>query len=177
MTIRPQILESSLAIFRSQKRRADRAIAQCSNAQLHEVPCEDGNSIVILMKHLAGNMRSRWTDFLHSDGEKPDRNRDGEFVDDFESREQLDAWWEGGWACLFEAIEALRPEDLERSVTIRGESHSVIEAIHRQMDHYGHHVGQIVHQARAMLGNDWKTLSVPRGGSEAFNQSMGHTSS
>lgn len=177
MALPPRFLENCVSLFQSQKRLADAAIAQLTNAQLHEVPYEHGNSIVIQMKHLGGNMRSRWTDFLTTDGEKATRDRDGEFEDDFESREQLDAWWEDGWQCLFDALARLYPEDLERSVTIRRESHSVIQAILRQVSHYAYHIGQIVQQARALKGADWQSLSIPRGQSRAFNADMGHTPS
>ena len=176
MTIRHQFIEHSLALFRSQKRLAEGAIAQLADAQLRQVPYEGGNSIVVQMKHLGGNMRSRWTDFLTTDGEKPERNRDGEFVDKFKSRAELDAYWEGGWTCLFDAISALHPEDLERSVTIRGESHGVLEAVQRQISHYAYHVGQIVLQARTLAGAEWKSLSIPRGASEAFNRAQGQES-
>lgn len=173
MSIRQQFLDSSISIFHSQRRLVDRAIAQLTNGQLHAVPHEDGNSIVVQMKHLAGNMRSRWTDFLGSDGEKPDRHRDEEFIDDFQSREELDACWEGGWARLFGTLDSLKREDLERTVTIRGDTHTVIEAVQHQISHYGYHIGQIVQQARALVGSDWQTLSVPRGESETYNRSQG----
>jgi len=167
-------LATSLDRFGGQKSLAEAALAQLENRQLHEVPFDDGNSIVIVMKHLAGNMRSRWTDFLTTDGEKADRGRDGEFVDDLESREQLDALWDAGWATLLGTIRSLDAEDVAKTVTIRGEPHSVVEAIQRQIAHYGYHVGQIVQLARALKGSDWVSLSVPRGGSGAYNDAMGH---
>jgi hypothetical protein len=176
MTIRHQFLENSLALLQSQRRLADRAIAQLTNAQLHEIPHAGGNSIDVLMKHLGGNMRSRWTGFLTSDGEKSGRNRDGEFIDDFKSRPDLDAYWEGGWACVFDAVGGLHPEDLERSVTIRGTSLGVLAAIQRQISHYAYHVGQIVLQARTLAGTEWKSLSIPRGESETFNRAQGQES-
>ncbi len=167
-----QFLEAALAEFRYQKDLAERAIAQLDGAQMHAVPHDDANSVVLHMKHMAGNMVSRWTDFLTTDGEKPDRNRDSEFIDDFESRAQLDAHWEKGWATLFATVERLSADDMEKTVTIRGEPHTVARAIHRQIGHYGYHVGQIVGQARALKGADWVTLSIARGESAAFNERM-----
>jgi len=167
-------LASCVEEFRHQRTLAERAIAQLEPAQLHAVLHEDGNSIAVVMKHMAGNMVSRWTDFLTTDGEKPWRNRDGEFVDDFASRAQLDAHWERGWATLFATLESLSDADLDRTVTIRGEPHTVARALLRQVGHYGYHVGQIVAQARALRGRDWQSLSIPRGGSDAYNRRMGH---
>ncbi len=156
--------------LRGLKSLADRAIAQLDAEQMHAVPHEDANSVVVLMKHMAGNMLSRWTDFLTTDGEKPDRNREGEFIDDFESRDQLDAFWGRGWGALFDALDELTPEDLGRTVYIRGEPHTVMEAIQRQVSHYGYHVGQLVQRARDLRGAAWTSLSIPRGGSVAFNE-------
>ena len=144
------------------KALADRATDQLEDAQMHAVGHDGGNSVVILMKHMAGNMVSRWTDFLTTDGEKPDRNRDAEFVDDFTSREQLDAVWENGWRVLFETLDALKSDDLLESVWIRGEEHTVLEAIQRQVQHYSYHVGQIVQRARDQRGDAWVSLSIPR---------------
>jgi hypothetical protein len=168
------VLEGVLAIYRSQKRLGDGAIAQLSEEEMRRPAGEDANSVAVTMKHVAGNMLSRWTDFLASDGEKPWRERDREFEDDFPDRAWLLARWEKGWATLFATVEALRPEDLLRTVTIRSEPHTVFQALVRQVGHYGYHVGQIVHGARLVLGARWKTLSVPRGGSDAYNRSVGH---
>ena len=162
-------LETSIARFRSSKRLAERAIAQLDGRQMHWQPDPESNSVVILMKHMAGNMRSRWSDYLESDGEKPDRNRDGEFVDDFESREQLMETWAGGWRVLFETLEALDESDLEKTAPIRGQEHTVVEAILRQLGHYAYHVGQIVQLARMQVGPEaWETLSIARGKSDEY---------
>ena len=174
MDLAAHFLATSLDRFGGLKSLADAAIAQLEDAQLHATPFEDGNSIVIQMKHMAGNMRSRWTDFLTSDGEKADRQRDQEFEDDLESREQLDAMWEAGWETLLGAIRALDAEDVTKTVYIRKEPHSVVEAIQRQIGHYGYHVGQIVQTARALKGADWVSLSIPRGESDRYNEAMGH---
>ena len=162
-------------MFRTQKKLAEKAIAQVSDANLRRALDENTNSIAVIMKHMAGNMVSRWTDFLTSDGEKPWRNRDGEFVDDFpapatESREAIMATWERGWKVLFETMNSLKPEHLEKAVKIRGEAQSVVRAIVRQIDHYGYHIGQIVLIARVLAGEKWDVLSIPRGGSEEYNQ-------
>ncbi|MBI2362990.1 MAG: DUF1572 family protein [Elusimicrobia bacterium] len=131
------------------------------------------NSIAILMKHLAGNMRSRATDFLTTDGEKPDRNRDTEFVIDAEdTQDSLQARWERGWGILFDSLESLKPEDLGKTVFIRGEPYSVIRALNRQLAHCAYHVGQIVLLSTSLTGTTWQSLSIPRGKSEEFNAEM-----
>jgi hypothetical protein len=164
------IIPEALAVFRSQKDLADRAIAQVSDENLHIALDPNTNSIAVIMKHVAGNMISRWTDFLTSDGEKPGRDRDEEFIDRFASRKEVLDFWERGWATLFSTMESLKHEDLERTVTIRGEPHSVIRAIYRQLSHYGYHVGQIVQVARIHAGERWTTLTIPRGGSAEHNR-------
>ncbi len=164
------------SVFAGQKSMADRALAQVSDAQLHERLDASVNPISVIMMHMAGNMRSRWTDFLTSDGEKPDRHRESEF--DAVSigrlgREELLERWEAGWACLFDALETITPDTIDATVTIRGEPHAVFEAVNRQIAHYGHHVGQIVTIARALVGDDaWEWLTVAPGGTEAFNAMM-----
>lgn len=174
MTSEPEIaksfLQSAIETFRSQKRLAERAIEQLNDEQLHQSLDQNTNSVAVIMKHIAGNMLSRWTDFLETDGEKPWRHRDREFVDDVTSRAELTAFWERGWACLFTTLDTLAPVDLSKTITIRGEAHSVIEAIHRQLDHYGYHVGQIVQVARVNAKDSWTTLTVPRGGSDEYNR-------
>jgi hypothetical protein len=162
-------LKDSLGVFRYYKTLAERAMAQVSDEQLFTVLDEESNSIAIVVKHMAGNMRSRWTDFLTSDGEKPDRRRDAEFVDPPATRESLVAMWQEGWECMFRAIEPLTEADLARSVTIRGEAHSVMQAINRQLAHYPYHCGQIVLLAKHLNHAEWKALTVPRGKSEEFN--------
>ncbi|MGA3345250.1 MAG: DUF1572 domain-containing protein [Terracidiphilus sp.] len=163
-------LKDSLAVFRYGKSLADRAMAQVTDEQLVAVLDEESNSIALIVKHMAGNMKSRWTGFLTTDGEKPDRQRDLEFVDPPATREALLALWEEGWNCLFSAIEPLSEADLKRTVTIRGEAHSVMQAINRQVGHCSYHCGQIVFLAKHMNHSGWKSLSVPRGKSEEFNR-------
>ncbi len=163
-------LAAAIATFQSQKQLAERAITQLSDDLLHESLHRETNSIAVIMKHLAGNMISRWTDFLTTDGEKPNRNRDDEFVDDFSSRDDLDEYWQRGWTCLFETLDGLAGDDLLRTVEIRGEPLTVLLAIDRQLSHYGYHVGQIVMIARILAGENWATLTIPRGQSEEYNR-------
>ena len=165
-------IEDALAIFRQYKQLGERAMAQVSDDQLFALLDEEANSIAIIAKHMVGNMRSRWTDFLTTDGEKPTRNRDSEFVDPPATREALLREWEEGWACLFRAIEPLTDADLSRTVTIRGEAHSVMQAINRQLAHYPQHVGQIVLLAKHWAGAEWQSLSVPRNKSAEFNRKV-----
>jgi hypothetical protein len=166
-------LEDSLALFRYYKKLAERAMNQVSDDHhLFATLDSDANSIAILVKHMAGNMRSRWTGFLTSDGEKPDRNRDTEFEAPPATRAELLALWESGWSCLFTALEPLTDADLNRTVTIRGEAHSVMQAINRQVAHYAHHIGQIVLLAKHFAADHWQTLTIPRGGSAAFNRKV-----
>ena len=171
-------LEDARAIFRYYKKLADGAIAQVSDADLTRTLDPEMNSVAIVMKHLSGNMLSRWTDFLTSDGEKSTRNRDGEFESPPSSRAELLALWERGWECLFHAIDPLTDADLTRSVTIRGEAHSVTQAINRQVAHISYHVGQIVMLAKHFQSANWKSLSVPRGQSQQFTEKVrsGHAS-
>lgn len=162
--IEQHYLDDTLLQLRKLKTEAEKAIAQIDDGQLLEVLDPESNSIAIIMRHMAGNMRSRWTDFLTSDGEKPDRNRDEEFVmPAATARAQMLAWWEDGWTRTLDAISSLRPEDLSRTVAIRGEPHTVLEAINRQVAHYASHVGQIVLLAKHYAGPRWQTLSIPRG--------------
>lgn len=148
---------------------AEKALAQVKDEDLHRVIGEDGNPIAVIMRHIAGNARSRFTDFLTSDGEKPWRDREGEFTEKAATRAELMADWSSGWACLFAALDALKVEDLERTVHIRNEGHTVEEALHRQIAHYAYHVGQVVLLSRAFVGSEWVSLSIPRGSSQAFN--------
>ncbi|HEX4809229.1 MAG TPA: DUF1572 domain-containing protein [Bryobacteraceae bacterium] len=163
-------LEDSLALFRYYKGLAEKAIAQVTDEQLLAVLDDEMNSIAVVIKHMAGNMRSRWTNFLTTDGEKPDRDRDSEFVDPPATREALLAFWNQGWECLFTALEPLSEQDLQHTVTIRGEAHSVMQAINRQIAHYSYHCGQIVLLAKHFKHSDWQSLSVPRRQSAEFNQ-------
>jgi hypothetical protein len=162
-------LEDSLSLFRFYKNMTENAMEQVSDEELFATLDEEMNSIAIVVKHMAGNMRSRWTDFLTSDGEKPNRNRDQEFATPPATREELLALWEDGWGCLFSALEPLADADLHRTVTIRGEPHSVVQAIHRQLAHYPYHCGQIIFLAKHFRGREWKSLTIPRGKSTSFN--------
>ena len=166
-------IENAVKNFRGLKDLADRAARQVDDEGFFRLLDPESNSIALVMKHLAGNMRSRWTDFLTTDGEKPDRDRDREFVNEAADRAATLGAWEAGWRCLFGALEALAPADLMRTVTIRGEPHTVVEAINRQLTHYGQHVGQIVFLAKHLKSADWQTLSVARNKSADFNSEMG----
>ena len=158
--------------FGKLKKQADRAAVQVEGDDFSRLLDPEANSIATLMKHLAGNMRSRWTDFLTTDGEKSTRERDEEFeLRDADSREEIIAAWEDGWKRVLGAISALEPSDLEKSINIRGEPHSVPQAILRQLTHYAAHVGQIVMLAKHWAGSEWKTLSIPRGKSKEFEVS------
>jgi hypothetical protein len=156
-------LDDCLIQLRKLKAQADKAMAQVDERQFFAAIDPDANSIALIVKHVAGNMRSRWTDFLTSDGEKPDRHRDNEFeLDSADTREAILARWEAGWKLLFTAIAELGPEDLGRTVTIRNEPHTVVQAITRQTSHYSAHVGQIVLLAKHFAGPKWQTLSIPK---------------
>jgi len=165
-------LKDSLDLFRYCKKQAERAMAQVSDEQLFLELDEGGNSIAIIVKHMVGNMRSRWVDFLTADGEKPDRNRDSEFVDPPTTRESLMRLWEEGWGYMFGALEPLSDADLARKVTIRGEVHSVTQAINRQMAHYSMHIGQVVLLAKHFAGDRWESLTIPRNKSTEFNRKV-----
>jgi len=163
-------LTDSIALFRQYKKLAEKAIEQITDEQLLIMLDPEMNSIAQTVKHMTGNMRSRWTDFLHSDGEKPDRNRDSEFVDPPATRESLLALWDEGWRLVFQALEPLTDADLDRKVFIRGEAHSVMQAINRQIAHYSYHCGQIVLLAKHFRSQDWKSLTIPRDKSVDFNR-------
>ena len=156
--------------FQYYKSLGEKAIAQLDDDQLNVQLNEDSNSIALIIKHLSGNMRSRWTDFLTSDGEKEWRNRDNEFEGEVDSKAEIMAMWENGWQCLFNALENLTDEDLDTIVYIRNEGLTVLEAINRQLAHYPYHVGQIVFLAKAVKTTAWNSLSVPRGQSQGYNQ-------
>lgn len=165
-------VEDSLEVFRYYKKLAERAMDQVTDEQLFATLDDESNSIAVIVKHMAGNMRSRWTEFLTTDGEKPDRNRDSEFVDPPNTRDALMAAWEDGWNRLFEALEPLTDADLSRTITIRGEPHSVMQAINRQVAHYSNHVGQIVLLAKHYGHEHWTSLTVPRNRSAEFNSKV-----
>ena len=164
------MIEATLAEFRKLKNLADRAIAQVRDEDLFATLDTESNSIAVIMKHLAGNMRSRWSDFLSSDGEKPDRNRDMEFLTEpGDTRESRMEHWEAGWRCLFETLEGLTPDDLNKTVFVRAQPKLALEAILLELRHYAYHVGQIVFLAKHFAGNKWQTLTIPRGKSREFN--------
>ena len=167
-------LEDAIAELKKYKSFADRAIAQVGDSDFFRQLDPESNSIALVMKHIAGNQRSRWTDFLTTDGEKPDRDRDSEFEKSgADTRESIVARWEAGWRALFEALAPLTDEDLQKTVAIRGEPHTVVQAINRQMTHYASHVGQIVFLAKHLAGERWKTLSIPRGRSRDYDVTKG----
>jgi hypothetical protein len=163
-------LDDAVTTFKDYKVLAEKAFEQLSAEEFFLAIDAEANSVAVIIKHMAGNMISRWTDFLTSDGEKPDRHRDMEFViTEGTTHDDLLAYWERGWACVFKAVEPLRPEDFDRKVLIRGEEHSIVEAINRQLTHYAYHTGQIVFLAKHIRSADWKSLSIPRNRSSEFN--------
>jgi len=164
------LIDAALTAFRSNKNWADKAVAQISDDKLHIALDPNTNSVAVIMKHVAGNLLSRWTDFLTTDGEKPWRNRDDEFIDTLAARAELTAHWESGWKRLFDSLTSLSSDDLAKTVTIRGEPHSVPLAIERSLAHCAYHVGQIILTARILAGDNWTTITIPRGDSASFNQ-------
>lgn len=163
-------LESSGKLFRYYKSLGEKAIAQLTDKQINARPNAASNSIAHIVHHLSGNMLSRFTDFLTADGEKSWRNREAEFAEGYATKTELLAAWEKGWACLFTALDSLQPADLSRIIYIRNEGQTVLEAIQRQLAHYPHHVGQILYQAKALVGDDFRSLSIARGATEQFNK-------
>lgn len=163
-------IDDALVCFKNYKKLAERAIDQVNEKEFFQSLDEEGNSIAVIVKHMTGNMFSRWTDFLTTDGEKPDRHRDMEFVitDETTQADMMDRW-EKGWHCVFDAIEPLKTEDFDRIVQIRGEDHSIVQAINRQLTHYSSHIGQIIFLAKHLRSTSWKTLSIPRNKSAEFN--------
>jgi hypothetical protein len=161
-------LDDSITLFRYYKQLAERAMAQCPDAGLFATLDGESNSIALIVKHVAGNMRSRWTDFLTTDGEKPDRDRDAEFDNPPRSRAELIAVWEEGWRRVFEALDGLSDGDMTNTVAIRGEAHSVMQAVNRQMAHYAYHIGQIVCLSKHFGADAWTALTIPRGRSREF---------
>ena len=170
MNITAEIMSAIINAFEANKRLADRAVDQVPDDKLHDALDANTNSIAVIMKHVAGNLTSRWTDFLTTDGEKSWRNRDDEFVDTFGSRAELLDCWERGWACLLNALKGLKSEDLKKTVMIRGEPHSVPLALERSLGHTCYHIGQIVQVARIHAGEKCDTLTIPRGGLQRFNK-------
>lgn len=168
VSVNEVFLQESIQAFQSMKKLADKAMEQIEDSQFHHVLDKESNSLEVMILHMHGNMLSRWTDFLTSDGEKPTRDRDGEFEAKGLDRAALMELWEQGWAVLFDTLAHLKPEDMLRHVTIRGEAHTVIKAIQRQISHYGYHVGQIVFLSKHLSSHHWQTLSIARGQSRAF---------
>jgi hypothetical protein len=169
MSTDENFLESSRKLFRYYKAQGEKAIAQLTDAQLNQRPNEASNSIALIVHHLSGNMLSRWTDFLTTDGEKPTRNREAEFEEGYPDKKTLLEAWETGWKALLDTLDSLKPEDLSTLIYIRNEGQTVLEAIQRQLAHYPLHVGQILYQAKALKGDDFQSLSIPKGNSAAFN--------
>ena len=160
----------ALSALRAYKKLAEKAIAQLQDEEFFVTLDPESNSVAVVMKHMAGNMISRWTDFLTSDGEKPNRNRDMEFVIEPQTtKDDVIAYWERGWKCVFDALEPLQPDDFERIVLIRGEPHTVVQALNRQLMHYAYHIGQIVFLAKHFRSAEWKSLSIPKNRSADFN--------
>lgn len=155
--------------FEYYKLLGDKTFAQLSEEQFFWLPNTDDNSVAIIVKHMAGNMKSRWTNFLTEDGEKEWRNRDDEFVNTFTTKEEVIAYWESGWQCLFDAINPLDEKDMETIVYIRNHGHTITEAINRQLCHYSYHVGQIVFLGKLLLGDNWQSLSIPKDASKNYN--------
>lgn len=166
--------DDAIKAMRAYKKLAEKALAQLKDEEFFVTLDEEANSVAVVMKHMAGNMISRWTDFLTSDGEKPDRHRDMEFVIEPETtKDDVLAYWERGWKCVFDALEPLKLEDFEKSVLIRGEQHTIVQAINRQLMHYAYHVGQIVFLAKHFRAAEWTSLSIPRNRSAEFNAFLG----
>jgi uncharacterized damage-inducible protein DinB len=174
--MKKQIIENYLSdaiqSFRNYKNLAEKAMVQVSDEEFFRLIDQESNSIAIIVKHIAGNLKSRWTDFLTSDGEKDFRQRDSEFIVENETRESLMNFWKESWQVLFEALESLTAKDFEKKITIRQQSHTICEAINRQLTHYAYHIGQITFLAKHFRSTDWKTLSVPKNKSKEFNVFM-----
>ncbi|MBO1579418.1 DUF1572 domain-containing protein [Bacillus sp. XF8] len=161
-------LECAISNFKAMQKQGERTLSQLSYEQISWTPHEEVNSIAIIIKHLHGNMRSRWTDFLTTDGEKLDRNRDGEFEGGYASKEEVLIAWQEGWEYVFQALQSLTSQDLLTIVHIRGEVHSVMQAIERQIAHYASHVGQIIYVGKMLKEKDWECLSIPKGQSNRY---------
>lgn len=169
MSTDENFLESARKLFRYYKTQGEKAIAQLTDAQINLRPNDASNSIALIVHHLSGNMLSRWTDFLTSDGEKPTRNREAEFEEGYPDKKTMLEAWENGWNALLTTLDSLKPGDLSTIIFIRNEGQTVLEAIQRQLAHYPLHIGQILYQAKALTGNDFQSLSIPKGNSAAFN--------
>lgn len=163
-------LESAVKLFHYYKKLGEGAMAQLNDEEVLRKPNDASNSIAFIVHHLSGNMLSRWTNFLTTDGEKPWRNREAEFDESYVDKQAMMKAWEEGWSCLFSALNSIKPEDLSTIIYIRNEGQPVLEAIQRQLAHYPHHIGQILYQAKVIKGNDFKSLSIPKGNSATFNK-------
>lgn len=172
MSIQTEFLQSAVKRLSYYKALGDKTFAQLSETDFHYQPNEASNSIALIIQHMAGNMLSRWTDFLTSDGEKEWRNRDTEFEEQQLSKEALIAFWEKGWACCLDAIKSLKEDDLLKTVTIRTEGLTVVDAINRQLAHYPYHVGQIIFLGKIITGDNWQNLSIPKGNSDTYNKDI-----
>lgn len=172
MSHQPEVITAAITTFRTNKVWADKAVAQVDDQQLCVPLHEETNSIAVVMKHVSGNLQSRWTEFLTTDGEKEWRNRDDEFIDTFSDRAELLAYWEKGWDCLFSSLNELTDDDIERTVTIRGEDHSVPLALQRSLGHTCYHVGQIMMMSRILCAGEWKVITIARGKSSGFNKAV-----
>lgn len=168
--IEAEFLSSAIKLFKYYKKLGEGAIAQLNDIEVLQKPNEASNSIALIVHHLSGNMLSRWTDFLTSDGEKSWRNREAEFDEEYPDKKTMMEAWDKGWTCLLNTLELLKPEDLSKVIYIRNEGQSVMEAIQRQLAHYPHHVGQILFQAKAIKGDRFTSLSIPKGKSDSFNK-------
>jgi hypothetical protein len=172
--VRTEYLRDSAESFRKYKAMADQALGRVTDPQFFAVLDSESNSLALVVKHMAGNLLSRWTDLLTSDGEKPDRDRDAEFeIVPSDTRAALMERWEAGWSAAFSSMDALTPADLDRTIRVRGEPHSLVQAINRQLTHAAYHVGQIVFLAKHLQSDSWQSLSIPRGQSRQFNAGMG----
>jgi len=165
-------LKDSTDLLRFIKNWRSGAMAQAPDAGLFAAPDAESNSIAVIVKHLSGNMRSRWTDFLSSDGEKPSRNRDGEFETPAPTRAEMMAEWEAGWKCVFDTLAGLKEEDMGRTVRIRGEAHSVMQAIQRMVSHSTYHLGQVIYLAKHSAGKNWTAVTIPRGSRASTNSKV-----
>lgn len=168
--IEEKFLESAIKFFRYYKKLGEQAMAQLTDEQVMKKPNEASNSIALIVHHLSGNMLSRWTDFMTTDGEKDWRNREAEFEEAYPNKQAMLVAWEKGWTCLLNALDSIKPDDLLKIIYIRNEGQTVLEAIQRQLAHYPHHVGQILYQAKILKGAEFKSLSIPKGNSGAFNE-------
>ena len=163
-------LDSIIKQFQYYKMLGDKTLATLTDSEIHWQYNEEGNSVAVIVKHLVGNMLSRWTNFLTEDGEKEWRHRDTEFEDTYKDKAELSIAWEKGWKCLFDALQLLQPQDMQRIVYIRNQGHSVTEAVNRQLAHYAYHVGQLVFLGKMLKGSDWQSLSIPKGKSSSYNK-------